>query len=78
MISDELDIDPIRTYFDDSDLQVEIINVYLNEATSGKYVTRVILVDLEPGTMDSARSGPFGLIFRPDNFVSGQSGADNS
>lgn len=32
---------------------------------------RAILVDLEPGTMDSVRSGPFGQIFRPDNFVFG-------
>lgn len=33
---------------------------------------RAILVDLEPGTMDSVRSGPFGQIFRPDNFVFGK------
>ena len=39
---------------------------------------RAILVDLEPGTMDSVRSGPFGQIFRPDNFVFGQSGAGNN
>ena len=37
----------------------------------GKYVPRAILVDLEPGTMDSVRSGPFGQLFRPDNFVFG-------
>jgi len=35
-------------------------------------VPRAILVDLEPGTMDSVRSGPFGQIFRPDNFVFGE------
>merc|ERR1712070_1156637 len=35
-------------------------------------------VHLEPGTMDSVRSGPFGQIFRPDNFVFGQSGAGNN
>lgn len=39
---------------------------------------RAILVDLEPGTMDAVRSGPFGQIFRPDNFVFGQSGAGNN
>lgn len=33
---------------------------------------RAVLVDLEPGTMDSVRSGPFGQIFRPDNFVFGE------
>ena len=41
--------------------------------TGNKYVPRAILVDLEPGTMDSVRSGPFGQIFRPDNFVFGMS-----
>ena len=44
----------------------------------GKYVPRAVLVDLEPGTMDSVRSGPFGQVFRPDNFVFGQSGAGNN
>ena len=38
----------------------------------GKYVPRAVLVDLEPGTMDSVRSGAFGQIFRPDNFVFGE------
>ena len=32
----------------------------------------------EPGTMDAARAGPFGKIFRPDNFVYGQTGAGNN
>ena len=36
---------------------------------------QAVLVDLEPGTMDSVRSGAYGQIFRPDNFVFGQSGA---
>lgn len=78
MISDEHGIDPTGTYHGDSDLQLERINVYYNEATGGKYVPRAILVDLEPGTMDAVRSGPFGQIFRPDNFVFGQSGAGNN
>ncbi|NXK98301.1 TBB2 protein, partial [Formicarius rufipectus] len=43
-----------------------------------KYVPRAILVDLEPGTMDSVRSGAFGHLFRPDNFIFGQSGAGNN
>ena len=37
-----------------------------------KYVPRAALVDLEPGTMDSVRSGPFGQLFRPDNFIFGR------
>ncbi|XP_030648126.1 tubulin beta-4b chain isoform X7 [Chanos chanos] len=78
VISDEHGIDPTGSYHGDSDLQLDRINVYYNEATGGKYVPRAVLVDLEPGTMDSVRSGPFGQIFRPDNFVFGQSGAGNN
>ena len=78
VISDEHGVDPTGTYHGDSDLQLERINVYYNEATGGRYVPRAILMDLEPGTMDSVRAGPFGQIFRPDNFVFGQSGAGNN
>lgn len=28
--------------------------------------------------MDSVRSGPYGQIFRPDNFIFGQTGAGNN
>jgi tubulin beta len=28
--------------------------------------------------MDSVRAGPFGQLFRPDNFVFGQTGAGNN
>lgn len=45
---------------------------------ANKYVPRAVLVDLEPGTMDSVRSGPLGNLFRPDNFVFGQAGAGNN
>lgn len=46
--------------------------MYYFSMTGGKYVPRAVLVDLEPGTMDSVRSGPFGQVFRPDNFVFGK------
>ncbi|KAI4902599.1 hypothetical protein NFI96_032917 [Prochilodus magdalenae] len=78
VISDEHGIDPTGNYVGDSDLQLERISVYYNEASSSKYVPRAILVDLEPGTMDSVRSGAFGHLFRPDNFIFGQSGAGNN
>ncbi|CAI8046867.1 Tubulin beta-1 chain [Geodia barretti] len=72
VISDEHGIDPTGKYAGDSDLQLERIDVYYNEASGGKYVPRGVLVDLEPGTMDSVRSGPFGQLFNPDNFVFGE------
>ena len=78
VISDEHGIDPTGTYHGDSDLQLEGIYVYFNEATGGRYGPRAILMDLEPGTMDSVRAGPFGQLFRPDNFVFGQTGAEDN
>ncbi|XP_072324743.1 tubulin beta-4B chain-like [Scyliorhinus torazame] len=73
VISDEHGIDPQGNYNGDSRLQLERINVYYNEAMSQKYVPRAILLDLEPGTMDSIRSGNLGQLFRPDNFIFGES-----
>jgi tubulin beta len=78
VVCEEHGIDPTGTYQGVSDLQLERVNVYYNEASGGRYVPRAVLMDLEPGTMDSVRSGPYGQIFRPDNFVFGQSGAGNN
>ncbi|CAG9122954.1 unnamed protein product [Plutella xylostella] len=79
IISDEHGIDPKGHYIGDSDQQLERIQVYYNEASDGKrFVPRAVLVDLEPGTMDAIRSSAYGNLFRPDNFVFGQSGAGNN
>ncbi|CAO2610463.1 Tubulin beta-2A chain [Lemmus lemmus] len=77
-LSDERGINPIGSYRGDSDLQLERINVYYNEAAGHTYVPQAILVDLEVDTMDSVRSGPFGQIFRPDNLGFGQSGTGSN
>ncbi|KAG6425678.1 hypothetical protein SASPL_116124 [Salvia splendens] len=71
-------IDTTGRYSGDNELQLERVNVYYNEASCGRFVPRAVLMDLEPGTMDSVRSGTYGQIFRPDNFVFGQSGAGNN
>jgi tubulin beta len=78
VVCDEHGIDPTGRYVGNSDLQLERVNVYYNEASCGRFVPRAVLMDLEPGTMDSVRTGPYGQIFRPDNFVFGQSGAGNN
>ncbi|KAG2415459.1 hypothetical protein HFD88_006650 [Aspergillus terreus] len=77
-ISGEHGLDGSGVFNGSSDLQLERMNVYFNEASGNKYVPRAVLVDLEPGTMDAVRAGPFGQLFRPDNFVFGQSGAGNN
>ncbi|KAJ8260297.1 hypothetical protein GJAV_G00179350 [Gymnothorax javanicus] len=78
VISDEHGINTKGIYEGDCNLQLERVNVYFNEAHGGKYVPRALLVDLEPGTMDSVRGSQIGKLFRPDNFVHGSSGAGNN
>ncbi|ESR64867.1 hypothetical protein CICLE_v10010339mg, partial [Citrus x clementina] len=63
---------------DEQDLQLERVTVYYNKASNGRSVPRAVLMDLEPGTMDAVRSGPYGQMFRPNNFVFGQSRAGNN
>ncbi|GLH08961.1 Tubulin beta-1 chain [Gryllus bimaculatus] len=77
-ISDEHGIDATGAYHGDAVTQLERINVYYNVVSKGKYVPRAVLVDLEPGTMDAVKGGPFGRLFRPDNFVFAQGGAGNN
>ncbi|XP_029723570.2 tubulin beta chain [Aedes albopictus] len=77
-ISDEHGISPDGMYIGNNDLQLERIEVYYEEANAYRYVPRAVLVDLEPGTMDSIRQSPYGNLFRPDSFVFGQSGAGNN
>lgn len=77
VISHEHGVNPDGQYAGDSDLQLERINVYFSEAVGGRYVPRALLVDLEPGTMDSLRSAPTGSLFRPGECLTyyGQAGA---
>lgn len=76
VIAGEHGIDP-KGAFDGNDLQQERLNVYFTEART-RYIPRAVLVDLEPGIIDSFHAGPFGELFKPENFVLGQWGAANN
>mmetsp|Transcript_30402 Transcript_30402/g.85078 ORF Transcript_30402/g.85078 Transcript_30402/m.85078 type:complete len:464 (-) Transcript_30402:38-1429(-) len=65
-------------YVGTDEQQLEHINVYFTEADAGRFVPRSVLVDLEPGVIDAVQANPHGKLFRPDNFVCGQSGAGNN
>lgn len=78
VICDEHGVDPLGRYHGESDLQLERINVYFDEATGGRFVPRALLVDMEPGPLDQVRGGPFGHVFSPENFVSGRAGCSNN
>ena len=79
VLSDEHGIGPDGIYDGESELQLERINVYFNQANNNKYVPRAVMVDLEPGTMDSLKANPkCGKLLKPENYVFGQSGAGNN
>ncbi|KAI0545094.1 beta tubulin [Xylaria curta] len=77
-VSREHGLDHNGSYQGSSSLQLDRIGVYFSEGANTKFVPRAVLVDLEPGTMDAIRSGPFRNMFSPDNMVFGQSGAGNN
>lgn len=54
VISDEHGIDPTGQYVGDSDLQLERISVYYNEAGHNRYVPRLVIYD---AFKESARNG---------------------
>ena len=55
VVADEHGIDPTGTYHGDSDLQLERINVYFNEATGGRYE--------DEGEREEERCGAQRLVF---------------
>ena len=78
LISAEHGIDPTVAYHEESELHLRGLSVYFNETIVGIYVPRGIFLDLEPGTIDSLRSGSFGQLYNPDSFVFGQAGTGNN
>lgn len=78
VISEEHGIDQNGHYIGKNENQLDRIDVYYNESSTKQYVFRAVLIDLEPGTMTAIKKKKFGNIFRPDNFIFGQSGAGNN
>ncbi|EAU85168.2 beta-tubulin [Coprinopsis cinerea okayama7 len=50
----------------------------VDHAGPTKYVPRSVQVDLEAGVCNKIQSGPLGALFRPDTFVTAESGAGNN
>ena len=77
-ISAEHGIDTSGKYVGDDPNQLERIGVYYSEGSEGRFVPRAVMLDLEPGVVDTMKSSHFGKLYNPDNFVHGQSGAGNN
>ncbi|XP_076629472.1 tubulin beta-1 chain-like isoform X2 [Colletes latitarsis] len=77
-IIDEHGLSPDGIFCGESDLQLQRINVYFTEAPGYRFVPRSVLVDLDSGSLNSLRSGLFGRLYKPDNFVAGHASAANN
>lgn len=67
------------TWKGSDDVQLMRSEVYFNEVPGGRFVPRSVMVDLEPGVLNSVKSCQrMGPLFRPDNFLCAQSGAGNN
>ena len=53
-------------YFGDNDAHLDIINVFYQEASGGKYLPRAVLFDLEPGAIDALRASSLCCLIRPE------------
>lgn len=82
MLLAEHGLDESGFYQGNDPLQLARASVYFTEVEQHneptKYVPRSVQVDLEAGVCNQIRSGPIGSLFRPDTFVTGQSGAGNN
>ncbi|KAI0775033.1 beta-tubulin 2 [Trametes elegans] len=82
MLLAEHGLDDDGRYKGNDPLQLARVGVYFTEVEhSGhlnKYVPRSVQIDLEEGVCNRIRSGPLGGLFRPDTYVTGNSGAGNN
>jgi tubulin beta len=69
VLCDEYGIGGDCEYYGDNDAQLNRIVVFYYEASDGKYVSRAVLFDLEPGVIGAVRESPLGKLIRPGNPV---------
>ncbi|KAI0648941.1 beta-tubulin 2 [Trametes meyenii] len=82
MLLAEHGLDEDGHYKGDDPLQLARAGVFFTEVelsgSATKYVPRSVQIDLENGVCDRIRSGPMGHLFRPDTYITGNTGAGNN
>ena len=74
VLCDEHGIGGSGEYFGDNDAHLDITNVFYDEASSGKYLPRAVLFNLEPSVMDAVRTSSLGCLIRPGINLVGKTG----
>lgn len=77
-ISGEHGIDASGRYIGSLSEQCEKMGVFFSEGMGSRFSLRALLVDLEPGIVDSVRASHLGKLFKLENYALGQTGAGNN
>ncbi|PCH42400.1 beta-tubulin 2 [Wolfiporia cocos MD-104 SS10] len=82
MLLAEHGLDNEGFYKGNDPLQLPMVDVFFSEIDQpngpSKYVPRSVQIDLEQGVCARIRSGKMGALFRPDTFITAESGAGNN
>jgi hypothetical protein len=65
VLCDEHGISGSGKYFCDNVANLDILNVFYQEASGGKYLPRAVLFNLEPSVIDAVRTSSLGCLIRP-------------
>ena len=55
----------------------ESASTFFSESCSGRYTPRALFMDLEPSAINEILRGPYGLLFSPDQLITGKEDAAN-
>lgn len=78
IVSEEHSIDRQGHFNGVDDKQLKRLAVYYNESSTGRFVPRNLLFDMEPGTLNFIRSSEWGSLYHPNSFIFGRTGAGNN
>ena len=74
VLCDEHGIGGSGKYFCDNVANLDILNVFYQEASGGKYLPRAVLFNLEPSVIDAVRTSSLGCLIRPGINLVGKTG----
>ena len=73
-----LSLAPDGMYCGNNPVQLEKIDVFYHETSTGQFVPRAVLTDMENSVLNHITSRTYGKMFRPENFLSTTEGAANN
>jgi len=78
IVSGEHSIDRQGHYNGNEDKQLKRLPVFYTESSTGRFVPRALLFDMEPGTLNYIRSSEWGSLYHPNSYIFGRTGAGNN